>query len=107
MSALLIMVIAFLGYILMYNLYGKFIGQKVFNLSRAAKAPSVELEDGVDYVPTKKEVIFGHHFTSIAGTGPPGEHDELDLGAHQQEGARCQVDARRDHRTSFSQWRPK
>ena len=64
------MVVAFLGYILMYNLYGKFIGQKVFKLSRAATAPAVELEDGVDYVPTKKEVIFGHHFTSIAGTGP-------------------------------------
>jgi len=70
MNALLIMVLAFAGYLLMYNLYGKFIGQKIFKLSRAATAPSVELEDGIDYVPTKKEVIFGHHFTSIAGTGP-------------------------------------
>jgi carbon starvation protein len=32
--------------------------------------PSVELEDGTDYVPTAKSVVFGHHFTSIAGTGP-------------------------------------
>ncbi len=70
MDALAIMVVAFVGYILMYRLYGKFIGQKIFNLSKSATAPSVELEDGVDYVPTKKEVIFGHHFTSIAGTGP-------------------------------------
>ncbi len=70
MSALLIMVVAFIGYILMYNLYGRFIGQKVFQLTRESVAPSVSLEDGVDYVPTKKEVIFGHHFTSIAGTGP-------------------------------------
>ena len=70
MSALIIMVVAFIGYILMYNLYGKFIGQKIFKLSQAATVPSVELEDGTDYVPTKKEVIFGHHFTSIAGTGP-------------------------------------
>ena len=70
MSALIIMVVAFIGYILMYNLYGKFIGQKIFKLSKGEKVPSVELEDGVDYVPTKKEVIFGHHFTSIAGTGP-------------------------------------
>ena len=70
MSALVIMVVAFIGYILMYNLYGKFIGQKIFKLSQAATVPSVELEDGMDYVPTKKEVIFGHHFTSIAGTGP-------------------------------------
>jgi carbon starvation protein len=70
MEALLVMVVAFVGYILMYNFYGKFIGKKVFNLSDEAKVPSVELEDGLDYVPTKKEVIFGHHFTSIAGTGP-------------------------------------
>jgi len=70
MEALLIMVIAFAGYIIMYQLYGKFIGKTIFNLSPDAKVPSVELEDGTDYVPTKKEVIFGHHFTSIAGTGP-------------------------------------
>jgi len=70
MAALLIMILAFIGYIIMYQLYGKFIGNKIFALSAAAKAPSVELEDGTDYVPTKKEVIFGHHFTSIAGTGP-------------------------------------
>ena len=70
MGALAIMVIAFAGYIIMYQLYGKFIGAKIFALSGAAKTPSVEMEDGVDYVPTKKEVIFGHHFTSIAGTGP-------------------------------------
>ncbi len=70
MSALIIMVVAFIGYILMYNLYGKFIGQKIFKLSQSTTAPAVEMEDGVDYVPTKKEVIFGHHFTSIAGTGP-------------------------------------
>ncbi|MBW2517892.1 MAG: carbon starvation protein A [Deltaproteobacteria bacterium] len=70
MDALAIMVLAFAGYIVMYHLYGKYIGSKIFALSGAAKAPAVELEDGRDYVPTKKEVIFGHHFTSIAGTGP-------------------------------------
>ncbi|HDZ24111.1 MAG TPA: carbon starvation protein A, partial [Desulfobacteraceae bacterium] len=70
MGALAIMVVAFIGYILAYQLYGRFIGKKIFNLSNAAKTPAVELEDGIDYVPTKKEVIFGHHFTSIAGTGP-------------------------------------
>jgi len=70
MAALLIMVVVFAGYIVMYHLYGKYIGKKIFNLSDEAKVPSTELEDGVDYVPTKKEIIFGHHFTSIAGTGP-------------------------------------
>ncbi|MCD6561820.1 MAG: carbon starvation protein A, partial [Deltaproteobacteria bacterium] len=70
MEALLIMVVAFAGYLLMYQLYGKYIGNKIFKLSPQAHVPSVELEDGIDYVPTKKEVIFGHHFASIAGTGP-------------------------------------
>ena len=70
MDALLIMVVAFVGYLFMYQLYGKFIGSRIFALSGVAQTPSVELEDGMDYVPTKKEVIFGHHFTSIAGTGP-------------------------------------
>ncbi len=70
MGALAIMVVAFVGYILMYQLYGKYIGSKIFALSGEVKTPSQELEDGVDYVPTKKEIIFGHHFTSIAGTGP-------------------------------------
>jgi len=70
MDALIIMVLAFVGYIIMYQFYGKYIGSKIFALSVDAKTPSVELEDGMDYVPTKKEVIFGHHFTSIAGTGP-------------------------------------
>jgi len=70
MGALSIMVLAFAGYIIMYQLYGKYIGRKIFALSGEVKTPSQKLEDGRDYVPTKKEIIFGHHFTSIAGTGP-------------------------------------
>jgi len=70
MDAMLMMLVAFAGYIIMYQLYGRYIGRKIFALSQEAKVPSVEMEDGTDYVPTKKEIIFGHHFTSIAGTGP-------------------------------------
>jgi carbon starvation protein len=70
MAALLIMILAFAGYIIMYKLYGQYIGRKIFALSSATRTPAQEYEDGIDYVPTKKEVIFGHHFTSIAGTGP-------------------------------------
>jgi carbon starvation protein len=70
MDALVIMILAFAGYLVMYKLYGQYIGKKIFALSGETQPPSVTLEDGVDYVPTKKEVIFGHHFTSIAGTGP-------------------------------------
>lgn len=64
------MVIAFVGYIVAYQLYGRFVGKKIFNLSNDNTTPAVDMEDGVDYVPTKKGIIFGHHFTSIAGTGP-------------------------------------
>ena len=70
MDALLLMILTFAGFIIMYKLYGKFISKKIFAINKDAKVPSVELEDGVDFVPTKKEIIFGHHFTSIAGTGP-------------------------------------
>ena len=70
MEALLIMVLSFVGYLVMYQVYGKFIGNKIFALNDKNKVPSVEFEDDIDFVPTKKEVIFGHHFSSIAGTGP-------------------------------------
>jgi len=70
MEVLLIMIAAFVGYIVMYQFYGRYIGKKIFRLSAETIPPSKAMEDGVDYVPTKKEVIFGHHFTSIAGTGP-------------------------------------
>jgi len=56
MGALAIMMLAFAGYIIMYQLYGKYIGQKIFALSGDRKPPSRELEDGRDYVPTKKEI---------------------------------------------------
>ncbi len=70
MGSLAIMVLSFVGFILMYKLYGQYIGRRIFKLSGACKTPACEYEDGIDFVPTKKEVIFGHHFTSIAGTGP-------------------------------------
>lgn len=63
-------VLTFIGYILMYRFYGRFVGQKIFQIKENAQVPSKKQEDGIDYVPTKKEIIFGHHFTSIAGTGP-------------------------------------
>ncbi|MCB9248608.1 MAG: carbon starvation protein A [Ignavibacteriales bacterium] len=70
MDALLLMIVTFIGYIAMYKVYTKYIAKKIFNLNNDNLAPSIEFEDGIDFVPTKKEIIFGHHFTSIAGTGP-------------------------------------
>ncbi len=70
MLTFLLMIGVFVGYILMYRLYGRFISTKIFKINKEAKVPAYEQEDGIDFVPSKKEVVFGHHFASIAGTGP-------------------------------------
>jgi len=70
MHPLLLMVLVFIGYIIMYRVYGRFISRKIFKIKDKYQLPSKEFEDGIDYVPTKREIIFGHHFASIAGTGP-------------------------------------
>ncbi len=70
MQALLIAVVAAVAFVVAYQTYGKWLGGRVFELSAKAVCPSVRLRDDRDYVPTHKSVVFGHHFTSIAGTGP-------------------------------------
>lgn len=70
MGTLFIAVAAGVAFIAAYHTYGRWLGGKIFNLSAEAVCPSRRLNDGVDYVPTRKAVVFGHHFTSIAGTGP-------------------------------------
>ena len=70
MSTLLVAVASFVGFIVAYHTYGRWLARRVFGLDDQAVVPSQQLRDDVDFVPTKKEVIFGHHFTSIAGTGP-------------------------------------
>ena len=70
MTTLLIALGAGVGFIVAYHTYGRFLARKIFNLDPNALVPSVEVNDDVDYVPTSKSIVFGHHFTSIAGTGP-------------------------------------
>jgi carbon starvation protein len=70
MNALLLCLLVYLGFIIAYKTYGRFLGRKLFVLSKKAVTPAHAMSDGIDYVPTKKEILFGHHFTSIAGTGP-------------------------------------
>ncbi|MGZ0168287.1 MAG: carbon starvation CstA family protein [Planctomycetales bacterium] len=70
MLTLLIAVGSFVGYLIAYHTYGRWLSQKIFQLNDETVMPSHELRDDVDFVPTKRQVIFGHHFTSIAGTGP-------------------------------------
>ncbi len=57
-------------YLVAYHTYGRWLARKIFKLDPDAIVPSVALNDDKDFVPTDKSIIFGHHFTSIAGTGP-------------------------------------
>jgi carbon starvation protein len=70
MDALILLLVCGGGYLIAYNTYGRFLARRIFKLDNSARVPSAELEDGIDYVPTRKGIIFGHHYTSIAGTGP-------------------------------------
>jgi len=70
MNSLVLCVLVYIGFIIAYRTYGRFLGSKLFELSKDAVTPAHELNDGMDYVPASKEILFGHHFTSIAGTGP-------------------------------------
>lgn len=70
MQTLLIALGALILYLIAYHTYGKWLARKIFKLDPNAKVPSIELNDDQDFVPTERGVVFGHHFTSIAGTGP-------------------------------------
>ena len=70
MAAVFMALGAFALYIVAYYTYGRWLARRIFQIDPEGVTPAVELEDGVDYVPSRKEVVFGHHFTSIAGTGP-------------------------------------
>ncbi len=70
MNAALIAIIVLVLYFLGYRYYSKFISNKVFGLSDDEVTPAHELKDGIDYVPSNKHVLFGHHFASIAGAAP-------------------------------------
>jgi carbon starvation protein len=70
MNSLVLALLAFVGYVIAYRTYGAFLGKKLFKLSDKQIMPANEFNDNVDFVPSKKHVVFGHHFTTIAGIGP-------------------------------------
>ncbi len=70
MGSLFLVVFGILMYLLGYFVYAKYLAEKIFKLDDNNKTPAVEYRDGVDYVPTNKYILLGHHFTSIAGAGP-------------------------------------
>jgi carbon starvation protein len=58
------------SYLIAYRFYGAFIAAKVMALSETRATPAERMENGHDYVPTNKWIVFGHHFAAIAGPGP-------------------------------------
>jgi carbon starvation protein CstA len=57
-------------YLISYRFYALFIARKVLGTDPARQTPAYRRNDGLDYVPTNRYVLFGHHFAAIAGAGP-------------------------------------
>ncbi|PAE43098.1 carbon starvation CstA family protein [Bacillus sp. 7884-1] len=70
MNAISIVVGSICILLIVYRLYGTFMAAKVLKLNDSKPTPAQKLEDGQDYVPTNKWVVFGHHFAAIAAAGP-------------------------------------
>lgn len=70
MNGIYLVIISALVLVLAYRFYGAFIAAKVLTLNQYKVTPAFRFEDGHDYVPTNKYVVFGHHFAAIAGAGP-------------------------------------
>ena len=70
MQPVLAAIAAFVLYFVFLRFYARFLGNRIFKLDPDAVTPAHALKDGVDYVPSRKGVLFGHHFASIAGLAP-------------------------------------
>ncbi|SQA97016.1 Carbon starvation protein A [Cedecea neteri] len=69
-NALWIVIASVCIYLIAYRYYGLFIAKRVLTVDATRMTPAVRNNDGLDYVPTDKKVLFGHHFAAIAGAGP-------------------------------------
>ena len=70
MKAAWLAILTFALFALGYRFYSRFLAERVFGLRADEPVPAREYEDGVDFVPTRASVLWGHHFTSIAGAAP-------------------------------------
>ncbi|MGQ9573693.1 MAG: carbon starvation CstA family protein [Thermoguttaceae bacterium] len=69
-NAALVTLLALGALIVAYLVYGRFLARRVFRLDARRPTPAHTRQDGVDFVPARLPVLFGHHFASIAGLGP-------------------------------------
>jgi len=70
LNALTLVIISACVLILAYRIYGAFLATKVLMVDESRITPAIRLNDGQNFVPTNKWVVFGHHFAAIAGAGP-------------------------------------
>lgn len=70
MGSLVLMIIGIAMFAAGYLVYSKYLARRVYKLDDKFATPAHELSDGVDYVPTNKYILWGHHFTSVAGAAP-------------------------------------
>ncbi len=70
MSAIVLAVIGLGSMLLGYRFYSKFIAEKIYRLDPDFEMPSHSMRDDIDYIPTHKVVLWGHHFTAVAGAAP-------------------------------------
>ncbi|MDA2925788.1 carbon starvation protein A [Acidobacteria bacterium AH-259-G07] len=70
MTTILATLTCFVLYLAGYHLYAKHLGRRIFQLDPQASTPAHQLQDDIDYVPTNKYILFGHHYASITGLSP-------------------------------------
>ncbi len=70
MSSIALLIVGLSAFLTGYLLYSRFLAQRIYRLDPDFKTPAHAYEDGVDFVPTNRHVLFGHHFTSVAGAAP-------------------------------------
>lgn len=70
MNAIVFVIIALACFFLAYRFYSKFLAEKIWKLDPKKVTPAHQFNDGFEYVPTKWHIVWGHHFTSIAGAAP-------------------------------------
>jgi carbon starvation protein len=70
MNSILLLVVGLAAFITGYLSYSRWIAAHIYHLDPAFRTPAHECEDGIDYLPTNEYVLFGHHFTSVAGAAP-------------------------------------
>ena len=70
MSSIVLLLVGLSAFATGYLVYSRYVARKIYQLDPDFRTPAHEFEDGVDFLPTNRNVLFGHHFTSVAGAAP-------------------------------------